>query len=160
MRSAYAAWNAGSAHCFEAALIAAAILEHRGYEPKVLFIDSKDNLGHVLFVFKKAGRWGAIARSRDEGLHGRAPVYRSLDQLVKSYWVPYVDKTGWITGYSEVHLDDLPFSWRYFPKNMWANEVFLTSQKQRKLVMPARRHARALRSYLAGKEPKSARFWW
>ncbi|MBX9767635.1 MAG: hypothetical protein K2X47_10225, partial [Bdellovibrionales bacterium] len=152
--------KAKKAHCFEAALIAAAILEHRGYEPLVVFIDSKDYLGHVLFVFKHHGRWGAVARSRDDGLHGRAPRFRSLDHLVRSYWIPYVDKTGWITGYAVCHLDDLPFSWRHYPRNMWANEKFLTSRKKKKMTMPKSLYKKALARYLQGGLPRRAQSWW
>lgn len=158
--SAHASWKSKKAHCFEAALIAAAILEHHGYPPQVIFVDSKDHLGHVLFVFKERGKWGAIARSRDSGLHGRAPRYRSLDQLVRSYWIPYVDKTGWITGYSVSHLDDLPQSWRHYPKNMWVNEKFLTSRKQKKLTMPKNLYKKAYARYHLGLSPKKAPGWW
>src|SRR5215210_4974044 len=66
------------AHCLEAAVGAAVILEQHGYPPLLLDIESKDLLDHVIFVFKKDGHWGSIARSRDVGLHGRKAVYRSL----------------------------------------------------------------------------------
>src|SRR6516225_11685354 len=60
-----------TAHCMEAALTAAVILEQHGYPPLVLSFESIDELDHVLFVYRRHGRWGSIARSRDPGLHGR-----------------------------------------------------------------------------------------
>ena len=67
----------GSAHCMEAAIFAAVVLEQHGFPPMVMSIESKDWLDHVVFLYRKRGRWGSIARSRDPGLHGRKPVFRS-----------------------------------------------------------------------------------
>src|SRR2546422_372996 len=66
------------AHCLEAALTAATILEQHGYPPLLLDLESQDNLDHVLFLFRRRSRWGTVARSRDAGLHGRKPVFRTL----------------------------------------------------------------------------------
>src|SRR5437870_13338579 len=65
-------------HCLEAAVASAVILEQHGYPPLLLDLESYDLLDHVIFVYKEDGRWGSIARSRDRGLHGRKPVFRSL----------------------------------------------------------------------------------
>src|SRR5205085_9700918 len=73
--------KAREAHCLESALAAAVVLEQHGYPPLLLDLESEDLLDHVLFVFKSNGAWGSIARSRDVGLHGRKPVYRSLRDL-------------------------------------------------------------------------------
>ncbi len=62
------------AHCLEAALTATVILEQHGYPPLLLSLESWDKLDHVIFVFRKQGLWGSIARSRDLGLHGRRPI--------------------------------------------------------------------------------------
>ena len=64
----------GTAHCLEAALFAACVLEQHGYPPLVMGLESIDGLDHVIFVYKHRGRWGSVARSRDPGLHGRKPV--------------------------------------------------------------------------------------
>src|SRR5215211_7112594 len=84
----------GEAHCLEAALAAAVILEQHGHPPRLLSFESQDLLDHVLFVFRERGRWGSVARSRDVGLHGRRPVFRSLRHLAYSYFEPYVDTTA------------------------------------------------------------------
>src|SRR3954468_2383928 len=60
----------GCAHCLEAALFAAVVLEQHGVPPLVLSFESIDQLDHVVFAFEQRGRWGSIARSRDPGLHG------------------------------------------------------------------------------------------
>jgi len=84
----------GSAHCLEAALFAATVLEYHGYPPLVISFESIDKLDHVIFVYKLDGRWGSIARSRDPGLHGRRPVFPSTRALAASYMDTYVDFTG------------------------------------------------------------------
>src|SRR5215217_8776996 len=63
------------AHCLEAAVSAAVILEQHGYPPLLLDLESQDLLDHVDFAFQENGSWGSIGRSRDAGLHGRKAVY-------------------------------------------------------------------------------------
>src|SRR5205814_6782500 len=54
----------GCAHCLEAVLFAAVVLEQHGYPPRVLSFESIDELDHVVFVYRGAdGRWGSVARS-------------------------------------------------------------------------------------------------
>src|SRR6185369_3585900 len=94
MRSFREVVRLNEAHCLEAAVAAAVVLEQQGYPPLLLDIESIDLLDHVIFVFQEKGKWGSIARSRDIGLHGRKPVFRNLRQLVWSYFEPYIDMTG------------------------------------------------------------------
>src|SRR5262249_44617511 len=89
-----------TAHCLEAALAAACILEKHGFPPLVMSLKSIDYLDHVIFVYRERDRWGAVARSRDPGLHGRKPVFRSARALAMSYFDPYIDFTGCLTGYA------------------------------------------------------------
>jgi hypothetical protein len=115
-----------TAHCLEAALAAAVILEAHGYPPLVLSFESIDELDHVLFVYQKRGRWGSVARSRDPGLHGRKPVFRTPRDLALSYVDPYVDKTGRITAYAVVDLSVLgDYDWRLSERNVWKVERML-----------------------------------
>ena len=106
-------------HCLEAAVGAAVILEQHGYPPLLLDLESQDLLDHVIFVFKEKGRWGSVARSRDIGLHGRKPIYRSLRDLAWSYFDPFVDFTGRLKGYGLANLHDLDnYDWRFSPRRM------------------------------------------
>ena len=117
----------GMAHCMEAALSAATILEQRGYPPLVMSLESIDQLDHVIFVYRGPRGWGSIARSRDPGLHGRKPVFRRLRDLALSYVDPYVDLTGGVRGYGVADLRTLMggYDWRLSPKNVWAVEQAL-----------------------------------
>lgn len=116
----------GTAHCMEAALSAAVILEARDWPPLVMSLESEDKLDHVVFVYRAATGWGSIARSRDPGLHGRKPVFRTLRDLACSYVEPYVDVSGRITGYGVLDLSVLaPYDWRCSPRNLWHVEQVL-----------------------------------
>jgi hypothetical protein len=86
------------AHCFEGALFAAAALRRLGYPPLVVQLrsTSRDD-DHVLALFRErrgAGCWGAIAKSNYSGLRFRSPVYRSLRELVMSYFEAYYNLEG------------------------------------------------------------------
>ncbi|MBM63209.1 MAG: hypothetical protein CL484_09705 [Acidobacteria bacterium] len=115
-----------TAHCLEAVLTAAVILEQHGYPPTVMSFESIDQLDHVIFVHRHAGLWGSVARSRDPGLHGRKPRFRTPRALALSYVEPYVDLTGRITGYAVVDLRDLGrYDWRFSNRNVWKVERML-----------------------------------
>ena len=112
-----------TAHCLEAALSAAVILEQHGYPPLVLSFESIDELDHVLFVYQRDGRWGSVARSRDPGLHGRKAVFRTARDLALSYVDPYIDYSGRITGYAVVDLGIMgDYDWRLSDRNVWKVE--------------------------------------
>jgi hypothetical protein len=116
----------GTAHCLEAALTAAVILEQHGYPTLLLDLESQDDLDHVLFLYQKDGKWGTVARSRDPGLHGRKPVFNTLRQLVGSYAEPYIDFSARIVGFGVCNLADLGFyNWRLSKRNVWKIERFL-----------------------------------
>ena len=136
-RSVLDHWNS---HCMEAALAAAVILECHGYPPLVMSLESVDQLDHVLFVYRWRQYWGSVARSRDPGLHGRKPVFRSARNLALSYVDPYVDMTGRITGYAVVDLRVLGrYDWRLSKRNVWKAERLLQDTPHHKIHSSDRR---------------------
>lgn len=150
LRSLRGVLRAGTAHCLEAAVASAVILEQHGYPPLVLSFESTDELDHVLFVYREAGRWGSVARSRDPGLHGRLPVFRTARDLALSYVEPYVDFTGRITGYAVADLRDLGrYDWRLSEQHMWKVERYLLEYPHRAIVSSDRRIEQVRRWYFA-----------
>ncbi|HSD66868.1 MAG TPA: hypothetical protein VLF95_09215, partial [Vicinamibacteria bacterium] len=138
----------GTAHCLEAALATAVVLEQHGFPPLLLSFESQDKLDHVLFAFRQDGRWGAVARSRDPGLHGRKPVFRSPRLLAASYQEAYVDLTGRVTGYAVADLRDLGgYDWRLSSRNVWKVEKWLIGYPHRPLPMPEARYRAARARY-------------
>jgi hypothetical protein len=141
-----------SAHCLEGALTAATILEQHGYPPLLLDLESKDRLDHVLFVFRTRDGYGTVARSRDFGLHGRKPVFRTLRRLVMSYVDPYVDNTARIIGYGVLDLRTLKrVDWRLSSKNAWAVERVLINMPHTKLTTSDNRYRSVLQRLRAFK---------
>lgn len=140
-----------TAHCLEAALFAAVVLEQHGFPPLVLSFESIDQLDHVIFVYRAAGGWGSVARSRDPGLHGRKPVFRRPRDLALSYVDPYVDFTGRITAYAVVDLDrELgPYDWRFSERNVWKAEQMLIDYPHRPITSSDARIDRLRRFYVA-----------
>jgi hypothetical protein len=123
-----------TAHCLEAALAAAVILEQHGYPPLLLSFESIDGLDHVIFAYRRNGRWGSIGRSRDPGLHGRKPMFRTARDLALSYVDGYIDFTGRITGYAVVDLRILgDYDWRLSEKNVWKVERMLLDYPHREI---------------------------
>jgi len=126
----------GCAHCLEAALFAAVVMEQHGYPPLVLSFESIDRLDHVIFVYKQRGRWGSVARSRDPGLHGRKPVFATPRALALSYYDPYIDFTGRVTGYAVVDVarEMGRYDWRLAETNVWKVERMLLDYPHRSIV--------------------------
>ena len=136
----------GCAHCLEAALFAAVALEQHGYPPLVLSFESIDQLDHVIFVYRRGGRWGSVARSRDPGLHGRKPVFATPRALALSYVDPYIDLTGRVTGYAVVDLRVMGrYDWRLADTNVWKVERMLLDHPHR-AIASSNRHVNALRA--------------
>ena len=137
------------AHCMEAALFAAVVLEQHGYPPLLMSLESKDWLDHVIFVYRHKTGWGSVARSRDPGLHGRKPRFRSLRALAKSYYDGYVDYTGRLRGFGVVDLRrTLPdYDWRLTDKNVWKVEQMLIDLPHKKITSSDRRYRWLLRRY-------------
>jgi hypothetical protein len=151
----------GCAHCLEAALFAAVVLEAHGYPPLLLSFESIDHLDHVIFVYQYRGRWGSIARSRDPGLHGRKPVFATARALALSYFDPYVDFTGRVTGYAVVDLRKLmgDYEWRLAGTNVWKVERMLLDLPHRPIrssdrrVNALRARYRKFRARFPGRKP-------
>jgi hypothetical protein len=136
----------GTAHCFEAAMFAAVVLEQHGYPPLVLSLESIDLLDHVLFVYRQGGRWGSVARSRDPGLHGRRAMFATARALALSYVDTYVDFTGRIKGYAIADLRELgTYDWRFSPRSVWKAERFLLDYPHRRIT-PAPERTKVLRT--------------
>ncbi len=77
------------AHCTDGALFAAAALRFLGYPPLIVDLLAERDDEHLLAVYRKDGHWGAVAKSNFVGLRYREPIYRSLRELVMSYFEDY-----------------------------------------------------------------------
>lgn len=83
-----------TAHCLEGAIFAAVALRALGFAPLLLDLEAVQDTDHVIAVFRVRDHWGAIAKSNFSGLRYREPVYRTLRELVMSYFEGYVNLRG------------------------------------------------------------------
>ena len=140
LRSFRGVVRTGMAHCLEAALAAAVILEQHAYPPVVLSFESIDLLDHVIFVYRHPTGWGSVARSRDPGLHGRKPVFATPRALALSYFDEYIDFHGRIKAYGLCDLRVLGgYDWRLSAQNVWKVEQLLIDWPHRPIASSDRR---------------------
>jgi hypothetical protein len=104
------------AHCFDGALFGAAALRRLGNPPLILnMISNDEDDDHLLALYKRDGYWGAIAKSNFAGLRFREPVYRTLRELVMSYFEQFynVERKKTLRSYS------VPLNLKAFDKFSW-----------------------------------------
>jgi hypothetical protein len=122
-----------TAHCFEGALFAAAALRVNGRPPLILDLESVRDDDHVIAVYRANGCWGAIAKSNYAGLRFRSSVYRTLRELVLSYFEHYYNLRGEKTlrGYSRpislARFDSI--DWMNSDEPLWAIPEYLCEIK-------------------------------
>lgn len=86
------------AHCIEGAMLAALAFRMHGQRPLLLDLESSEHdQDHVVALFKQHGCWGAVSKTNHAVLRYREPVYRTLRELVLSYFHEYFDKNGFKT---------------------------------------------------------------
>ena len=87
--------RAKTAHCFEGALFAAAVLAYHGQKPLLLdFRTIPSDEDHVVALFKQYSYWGAISKTNHAILRYREPVYESVRELAMSYFHEYLMLDG------------------------------------------------------------------
>ncbi len=82
------------AHCYDGAVFAAAALRRLGHPPVILNMMAERDDEHLVAIFREDGYWGAVAKSNTTGLRFREAVYRSLRELLMSYFEQYFNVEG------------------------------------------------------------------
>jgi len=160
LRSFRGVVRTGIAHCLEAALTAAIILEQHGYPPLVLDFESIDLLDHVLYLYRGPRGWGSVARSRDPGLHGRQPLFATPRALALSYVDAYVDFSGRVKGYGVADLRTLgAYDWRLATGNVWKVERMLIDHPHRRISSSDQRIARLRTRYRRFRDAHGYKPW-
>jgi hypothetical protein len=104
-----------TAHCFEGALFAAAALRMLGFPPLLVDMEADNDDDHVIAVFRINGHWGAVAKSNTTVLRFREPVYRSIRELVMSYFDMYFNTKG----YKTLRTYSRPLNLSRFDRRQW-----------------------------------------
>jgi hypothetical protein len=105
------------AHCIEGAMLAAAALWVHGEPPLLLDMRAERDFDHVVALFRRNGRWGAISKTNGIGLRWRDPVYRSLRELAMSYFHEYANRRDQKT----LREYSVPFDLRRMDTSLWVS---------------------------------------
>jgi len=145
------------AHCYDGGVFAAAMLRRLGHAPLVIDMIPWRDDNHMLALFKNDGQWGAVAKSNFAGLRYREPVYRTVRELVMSYFEGFFNlkRERTLRGYT------LPLNLKAFDRLNWlvddtAMDAIADRLDQvRKVFLLSRRMIRRLtrvdpRSYQSG----------
>jgi hypothetical protein len=83
------------AHCMEGALVAALALWVHGQPPLILDLKStRDDVDHLVALFRKNGYWGGITKTNHSVLRYREPIYRDVRELAVSFFHEYFIDSG------------------------------------------------------------------
>ncbi|MEI6289975.1 MAG: hypothetical protein WCP19_06030 [Chloroflexota bacterium] len=109
-------------HCLDGGLFAALSLWRIGFSPLLIDLVPEPGLDddHVLAIFKADGRWGAVAKSNYVNLGYRDPIYKTLRELVLTYFEHYFnnERIKTLRGYTR------PLNLENYSNLKWAvNEI-------------------------------------
>lgn len=106
-------------HCFDGASFAAAALRRLGHPPLIIDLlpNNRDD-DHMLALYKRDGCWGAVAKSNFVGLRYREPIFRTLRELVLSYFEQYYN----VAGEKTLRSYTVPLNLGAFDKYNWLTD--------------------------------------
>ena len=140
---------ARKAHCFEGALLAAAALWVHGEKPVIMNLSSRLGSGdqdHVVALYERGGRYGAIGKTNHATIRFRDPVYRTLRELALSFFHEWFLNT---TGEKTLECYSTPLdlsrdpSWVAAEHDLWEFDEALANRKHHSLIPPSHwRHVR------------------
>jgi hypothetical protein len=94
----------GQGHCLDGGFLAALCLWRIGFKPLLLDLVPEPAMDddHVLALYQIEGHWGALAKSNYINLGFREPIYKSLRELVMTYFEHFVNtyQQKTLTGYT------------------------------------------------------------
>ena len=105
------------AHCIEGAMLAACALWVHGEPPLVMDMRAERDYDHVVALFRRHGRWGAISKTNGIGLRWRDPVYRSLRELAISYFHEYTNRRD----HKTLREYSVPYDLRRVDPGVWVS---------------------------------------
>ena len=106
-----------AAHCIEGAMLAACALWVHGEPPLLMDMRAVRDYDHVVALFRRHGRWGAISKTNGVGLRWRDPVYRSLRELAISYFHEYCNRRD----HKTLREYSVPFDLRRVDTRLWVS---------------------------------------
>ena len=105
-------------------MLACICLMIQGEKPLIVNLKvSSDDYDHIITIFKRNGYYGAISKTNHAVLRYRDPVYRSVRELVMSYFHEYfLTENGKKTlkGYSDpINMNRFGKKWITSEEDLW-----------------------------------------
>lgn len=112
------------AHCIEGAMLAGVCLKIQGEKPLIVNLKvEKEDYDHIITIFKRNGYYGAISKTNHLVLRYRDPVYRSIRELVMTFFHEYYlvkDGNKTLLGYSNpINLNRFGKKWITAEEDLW-----------------------------------------
>ena len=101
--------------CLDGALFAATALRRLGHPPLIVGLNAENDDDHILAVYKRNNCFGAVAKSNFVGLRFREPVYRTLRELIMTYFESYYN----LDGKKTLRSYTVPLNLKTFDKIDW-----------------------------------------
>jgi hypothetical protein len=124
------------AHCMDGALLAAAALRRLGYPPLLMDLRAVNDDDHVVALYREGTRWGAPAKSNTTLLRMRDAVFRTLRELLLSYFPFYFNTDGGMS----LRSYSLPLDLRRFDPRRWMfaadNQEYIGDALDRRRHLP------------------------
>ena len=105
------------AHCIEGAMLAACAFWVHGEPPLLLDMRAVRDFDHVVALFRRHRRWGALSKTNGIGLRSRDPVYGSLRELAMSYFHEYANRRD----HKTLREYSIPFDLRRIDPAVWVS---------------------------------------
>lgn len=112
------------AHCIEGALLASVAMWLNKKDPLIISLKVKHgDYDHIITLYKENGYYGAISKTNHNVLRWRDPVYKSVHELVMSYFHEYFlvdtgEKT--LLGYTKpINIKKFGTRWITSKDNLW-----------------------------------------
>lgn len=106
-----------NAQCIEGAMFAAAALRANGFPPLIVDMESTStDFDHVIAVYQMHGHWGALSKTNHGVLRYREPVYKTIRELVMSYFHEYFSQS---TRAKTLRAFSRPVNLSRFDKHGW-----------------------------------------
>jgi|SRR3989338_714679 len=124
----------GKAHCIEGAIFAALCLKLNGEKPLLVDLTATPkDFDHVICVFQRNGFWGSISKTNHAVLRYREPIYKSIRELVMSFFHEYIDDGGKKNLRSYTNPVDLSrfdhLNWATSEENLWFIDDYMAKVK-------------------------------
>lgn len=105
------------AHCIEGAMLAACAFWVHGEPPLLLDMRAVRDFDHVVALYRRKRRWGAISKTNGVFLRSRDPVYSSLRELAMSYFHEYCNRRD----HKTLREYSLPYDLRRVDPGIWVS---------------------------------------